>query len=131
MRNSLVNTQQLDVASILSRVIKEDVRTVYKYEKLIGSGAFGSVRLCQRIGCCKKKVAVKTMSRETVSEDITAIESELKVMYDIDSPYIVKLLEVYYDAKYLHIVMEFTNGGDLEGKLAMQPNKRFKEDEVK
>ena len=59
------------------------------------------------------------MSRETVSEDITAIESELKVMYDIDSPYIVKLLEVYYDAKYLHIVMEFTNGGDLEGKLAM------------
>ena len=52
-------------------------------------------------------------------------------MYSIDSPYIVKLLEVYYDAKYLHIVMEYANGGDLEGKLEKQPNKRFKEDDVK
>ena len=131
MRNSLVPSTQIDIASILSRVIKEDVRSVYKYLKLLGTGAFGSVRLCERIGCNKKKVAIKTMSRSVVQEDISAIESELAVMYSIDSPYIVKLLEVYYDAKYLHIVMEYANGGDLEGKLEKQPNKRFKEDDVK
>lgn len=39
------------------------------------------------------------------------IEQELEVMLKVDSPYIVSFYEVYYDTKYIHVVMENVNVG--------------------
>ena len=112
---------------MLKRVVKEDIRSMYKFEKELGSGAFGSVRVCSRIGQEDKKYAVKTIKREIIKEDPASVEAELETMNRLDSPYIVKFHEVFYDDTYLHIVMEHIDGGDLSNRMKKKPDGRFGE----
>ncbi len=46
-------------------------------------------------------------------------------MIRLDSPYIVKVFEVYYDAKYINIVTENLSGGDTFTRMKRQPNSHF------
>lgn len=45
----------------------EDIRRVYKFHKLIGSGSFGSVRLASPILKPEENVAVKSLRRDKLS----------------------------------------------------------------
>ena len=98
----------------MKNIISEDIRDVYRVEKLIGRGAYGSVRLSHRIGLpTQKNYAIKTMLRSQCEDDVFALEEELQVMMKLDSPYIVKFYEVYYDKTYIHMVTEYQSKGDV------------------
>jgi calcium-dependent protein kinase len=41
------------------------------------------------------------------------LSREVQLMHQMDHPNIVKFYDVYEDAKYMHIVMEYLSGGEL------------------
>lgn len=86
----------------------------YDTIKVIGSGAFGVVRLV-RHKSTKKVFAMKSLSKsEMVNKSEQAFFwNERDIMARNNSPWIVKLYHSFQDAKFLYMVMEFMPGGDL------------------
>lgn len=80
---------------------------------MIGGGHFGSVRLVSLRTHPNKFYAVKSILREEIKKDIALLEEELAILQKVDHPNIVKFYESYIDHRYLHIVMEICNGGEL------------------
>jgi serine/threonine kinase 38 len=91
--------------------------TVHDYEplKIIGRGAFGEVRVC-RHKKTNEVVAIKKMKKSDMvnknqekhvraERDILAIAS--------NNPWIVDLKCSFQDERFLYLVMEFLQGGDL------------------
>ncbi|CCA75206.1 related to CBK1-Protein kinase involved in cell wall biosynthesis [Serendipita indica DSM 11827] len=87
-----------------------DFRTV----KLIGKGAFGEVRLVQKVDT-GKIYAMKTLQKdEMVKRDQLAhVRAERDVLAESNSPWVVQLFYSFQDPAYLYLVMEFLPGGDL------------------
>ena len=57
-----------------------DVRKVYKFQKLIGGGHFGTVRLAHRITEPNIKYAIKSMLRQNIKKDVKLLEEELAIL---------------------------------------------------
>ena len=57
-----------------------DVRKVYKFQKLIGGGHFGTVRLAHRITEPSIKYAVKSILRQNIKKDVKLLEEELAIL---------------------------------------------------
>jgi|TARA_B110000285_G_C15100998_1_gene605003 serine/threonine protein kinase len=89
------------------------VRQVYKFQKLVGGGNFGTVRLAHRIKEPNIKYAVKSILRQNIKKDVCLLEEELAILQQVDHPNIIKFHESYIDHKYIHIVMELAEGGEL------------------
>jgi serine/threonine protein kinase len=94
-----------------------DIRKVYKFEKMIGGGHFGTVRLAHRIKVPTIKYAVKSILRQNISKDVRLLEEELEILRQVDHPNIIKFHESYIDYRYIHIVMELATGGELFDKI--------------
>lgn len=82
-----------------------DIRTVYKFEKLIGGGHFGTVRTAHLKTDPDKKYAVKSILKDRIKSDVQMLESELNIIKGMDHPNIIKFHGTYIDYKYVHIVM--------------------------
>lgn len=93
--------------------MRENIRNVYKVEKVIGSGNFGTVRLARPFSNPLKIYAIKSIPREKIESEIQLLEQELLIMMEVDHPNIIKFYECYKDKKYYHIVMEYCEGGEL------------------
>lgn len=84
-----------------------------KKTRALGSGAFGDVELWRhRDG---REFAMKIMSKGHIAamnaqENVT---NERNVMLMTDSPFIVKLSEVFNGPSHIYFLMEFVNGGEL------------------
>lgn len=103
-----------------------DIRTVYKFEKLLGGGHFGTVRLAHRISDPHvARYAVKSILKENIKKDVKLLEEELAILTEVDHPNIIKFHETYIDYRYVHIVMELSEGGELFEKIVEM--KRFSE----
>jgi len=46
----------------------------------------------------------------------------------LDHPNVVKYYETYIDEKFIYLVMEYIDGGELFEKIAQQKNQVFSED---
>ena len=53
---------------LLKNISREDIRLVYTFDKKLGSGAFGSVRIATKDGT-SKKFSVKSIKRELIEGD--------------------------------------------------------------
>ena len=90
----------------------------YKFEKVIGNGHFGTVREAFKIKSNQsKKYAIKSISKESVKGKEKLLQQESENLYILDHPSIIKLYEIYEDAKYVHLVTELWTGGDLLTKI--------------
>lgn len=85
--------------------------------KKIGAGAFGTVRKAYLKSDPEKKFAVKSLKIDLVEQEIDLLEQELQVMYSVDHPNIVKVIQTYKDQDYFHIVMECCQGRELYEEL--------------
>ena len=101
-----------------SRMIKENIRNVYKIGKWLGTGQFGTVRIASPYHNLKEKVAIKSVQREASEEYIRQLEKELRILKDVDHPNIIKFFETYQDQKYFHFVIEYCNGGELFDRIS-------------
>ena len=115
--------------SFLQKINKEDIRLVYTFEKLLGEGGFGSVRLASKTSMPDSQFAVKSIERDEIN--VSDLESELAILLAVDHPYIAKFYEAFLDHKYVHLVVEYCKGGDLstmieqKGKLEEPKVKRI------
>jgi serine/threonine protein kinase len=83
--------------------------------KSLGAGATGKVKL----GFHKEtgfKVAVKIINKEFLSSRPSMrkkVEREIVVMKIVDHPNVLKLYDVYETSKYLFLILEYVEGGEL------------------
>lgn len=94
-------------------------RKLYKIRsKMLGSGAFGKVYQGKSILNPDLHVAIKSFKKkELVSDDMTAIEGEIKNLRALDHPNIIKYFEAGEDSKHIFIVTEFCHGKTLSEYL--------------
>jgi len=103
-----------EVFSNISKIFSTgDIRSKYKFEKVLGTGFFGTVRLAAPKDSPQNIVAVKSLLKSKLKKDIKLLENELSIMQRLDHPNIIKFHESYVDHRYVHIVMEYCSGGEL------------------
>lgn len=99
--------------SVLANISKEDIRFVYTFTLLLGEGAFGSVRIAHKTINPNRNFAVKSILRESIAGEEAELKQELSILFSVDHLNIVRLYEVYLDHKYIHLVTELVDGGDI------------------
>jgi calcium-dependent protein kinase len=93
-----------------------DVRAFYALDSTeLGHGHYGRVRVGTRLDS-GERFAVKTITKSAVSR-MEVLRSEISILRGLDHPNIIKLYEVYEDARYLHLVMELCTGGELFDRI--------------
>eukprot|EP01135_Chromosphaera_perkinsii_P009560 Nk52_evm10s1810 gene=Nk52_evmTU10s1810 len=86
--------------------------------KVIGKGAFGTVKLVQKddtghIYAMKRMVKSEMLEREQVDH----VRAEREILAEANNPWIVQLFYSFQDSKYLYFIMEFLAGGDMMTQL--------------
>jgi len=87
----------------------------YKYGRLIGQGAFGKVNIGLNV-LSGRVVAIKSFNKDKLtinSENMKKILYETNLMQKLNHPNITKILEMFEDDKFILIIMEYINGGNL------------------
>ena len=82
--------------------------------KVIGKGAFGEVRLVQKIDnghIYAMKVLRKTEMVE--KEQVAHVRAERDILVEVDHTWVVKMFYSFQDPENLYLVMEFLAGGDV------------------
>jgi len=62
------------------------------------------------------------MDLTELKDSLDAIKEEFTILTTLDHPNIVKYYETYVDSKYIYMVMEYIDGGELFDKLVEQEN---------
>lgn len=58
------------------------------------------------------------MNKKKLADHLDAIQEEVNILTRLDHPNIVKYYETYVDEKYIYLVMEYIDGGELFEKIA-------------
>jgi len=89
-----------------------DVRTKYHVSLTeIGHGHYGIVRRCMD-RTTNEWYAVKSIRKAKVKK-IEVLKREISILKEVTHPHIIELVDVFEDAKYLHLVTELCTGGEL------------------
>merc|ERR1719318_2368559 len=82
--------------------------------KVIGKGAFGEVRLVQKIDN-GHVYAMKVLRKSEMveKEQVAHVRAERDVLVEVDHTWVVKMFYSFQDADALYLVMEFLPGGDV------------------
>lgn len=89
------------------------LREVYRIGKMLGSGAFGEVRVCmhRENGVMR---AFKVLKKATMDDDEKRMFfNEINVLRNLDHPNILKMYEFFEDEKRYYIVTDICKGGEL------------------
>lgn len=94
---------------------KNQVKRLYDVEiEPVGKGAFAKVFKGSLKTNPSVKVAIKVFKKASLtSSGLKAIREEVKVLWKLDHPHIVKYNEVYEDSKHVFIVTEYLEGKTL------------------
>ena len=103
-----------------------------KYEinpKCLGAGNFGKVFLGTSVADKSFKVAIKTLPKAKLIDQLDAIKDEMKILSTLDHPNIIKYYETFESPKYIYIVMEYCAGGELFDRITKN-KETFSEESV-
>ncbi|KAL9182720.1 hypothetical protein ACHAXT_003999 [Thalassiosira profunda] len=78
---------------------------------ILGTGHYGCVRECVH-RATGAKYAVKSLDKRKASR-LDHVQREIELLESIDHPGIMKMVDCYEDADYVHIVSERYTGGEL------------------
>ncbi len=94
----------------------KDIKTKYDIDpREIGHGHYGVVRKAKnrKTG---EAFAIKTIRKAKVSR-LDSLRREIDILTTVDHPHIIKLVDVYEDDKYLHLVTELCTGGEMFDRI--------------
>uniref|UniRef100_A0A915IE39 Serine/threonine-protein kinase tricornered n=1 Tax=Romanomermis culicivorax TaxID=13658 RepID=A0A915IE39_ROMCU len=82
--------------------------------KVIGRGAFGEVRLVQKVDT-GVVYAMKILRKIDMleKEQVAHVRAERDILSEVDCEWVVKMFYSFQDASNLYLVMEFLPGGDM------------------
>ena len=92
----------------------------------LGSGSFGTVYKVERKIDHKIYVIKSVRISELSYGEQTEAINEVKILAQLDSPYVVTYYDSFMDAESLKIVMEYCNKGDLQSLLKKAKSKKVK-----
>jgi calcium-dependent protein kinase len=93
-----------------------DVRVKYHINpKELGHGHYGVVRKCMNRQT-NEWYAIKSIRKAKVSK-IEVLKREIEILKEVRHPNIIELIDVFEDAKYLHLVTELCTGGELFDRI--------------
>ena len=86
--------------------------------KVIGKGAFGEVRLVQKVDT-GHVYAMKILRKADMveKEQVAHVRAERDILVEADHQWVVKMFYSFQDPANLYLVMEFLPGGDLMSLL--------------
>ena len=86
----------------------------YHFDRTLGTGSFGRVKLAKhkKDG---KYVAIKILKKSELIKlkQVDHILNEIKILSMIDHPFLVYTDGFTQDSKFLYVVLELVNGGEL------------------
>jgi calcium-dependent protein kinase len=94
-------------------ILHKDISDDYSFGKILGKGHFGIVRKAYSKADPQFIVAIKSIEKRKVSENIDLLKNEVEILSSLDHPNIIKFYDSYEDTKFLHLVTEFCSGGEL------------------
>lgn len=91
--------------------------------RAIGEGAFGEVFKVRHIST-GNLYAIKMISKQKIlaKNMLAQLRRELRIMYSLDHPYIIKLYNHFEDDKNFFLIMQLADGGALFNKLVKVHN---------
>lgn len=110
-----IRQEILHKEAILQRNKRKKIKAKdYEPLTIIGKGAFGEVRLCKD-KMTNEIVAIKKMNKSEMiqKKQVTHIMAEKEILANSNNQWIVDLKCSFTDEKFLYLVMEFLQGGDL------------------
>lgn len=86
----------------------------FSIKQTLGTGTFGRVKLAQG-KTDKKYYALKLMKKDFLikQKQVDHILSEISILNMIDNPFCVKMYGISQNDRYLYILMEYIQGGEL------------------
>lgn len=102
----------------------------YTVVRKIGEGAFGEAILA-RIKPAGKQVVIKKINMNRMSlKEKESSRKEVTVLSQLKHSNIVSFVDSFEAQGYLHIVMDFCDGGDLHQMIRAQKNVHFPEEKI-
>ncbi|XP_034514623.1 calcium/calmodulin-dependent protein kinase type 1 isoform X2 [Ailuropoda melanoleuca] len=94
----------------------EDIRDIYDFRDVLGTGAFSEVILAEdkRI---HKLVAIKCIAKKALEGKEGSMENEIAVLHRIKHPNIVALDDIYESGGHLYLIMQLVSGGELFDRI--------------
>jgi serine/threonine-protein kinase ULK/ATG1 len=81
----------------------------------IGKGQFGQVFTCHLKTDPSKVFAVKIIQKKILNPRLfNNLKNEINILTKINSPYVIKLVDIQRTENNYYLIMELCNGGDLE-----------------
>ena len=89
----------------IKNLAKDVITNRYQFEKPLGEGGFGSVKVASLKKDPSKKYAIKSIKKEEFKS-----ASEMRMVLQMDHPNLVKIYKCVYDSHYVHFVMKYIEG---------------------
>lgn len=103
----------------------------YIYPTFLGTGTYGKVFLAHNVANKDIKAAIKTLSKKKLSDQaISDIKEEIQILQTLDHPNIIKYFETFENEKFMYLVMEHWEGGELFERLTDETAGKFTEQEA-
>ncbi|CAL1130642.1 unnamed protein product [Cladocopium goreaui] len=124
---SQLRRSAFDRGSVLGREFfltkgQQDVWDVYRREKQLGTGSFGTAYQAVNIKTHEERV-IKAVKKSRTALPLDEIEQEILIMRQIDHPHMVRLFEWYEDGNRVYLVLDYLKGGSLKDVI-VQLNKK-------
>eukprot|EP00826_Nyctotherus_ovalis_P065028 TRINITY_DN9548_c0_g1_i5.p2 TRINITY_DN9548_c0_g1~~TRINITY_DN9548_c0_g1_i5.p2 ORF type:complete len:196 (+),score=53.15 TRINITY_DN9548_c0_g1_i5:69-656(+) len=106
------------VAKLRRVSISLNITADFTFDRLLGKGNFAKVHLAHRRD--NKVFAVKSIEKAKILEhprNTRSMHCEIDVMRRLNHEGIIALHEVYENARYVHLVLEYLEGGELLQRL--------------
>uniref|UniRef100_A0A8V0ZKG5 Calcium/calmodulin dependent protein kinase I n=1 Tax=Gallus gallus TaxID=9031 RepID=A0A8V0ZKG5_CHICK len=94
----------------------EDIRRIYDFREVLGTGAFSEVVLAEE-RATQKLVAIKCIAKKALEGKEASIENEIAVLHKIKHPNIVALDDIYESSSHLYLIMQLVSGGELFDRI--------------
>ncbi|XP_039766161.1 calcium/calmodulin-dependent protein kinase type 1 isoform X3 [Ornithorhynchus anatinus] len=94
----------------------EDIRDIYDFRDVLGTGAFSEVMLAEE-KTTQKLVAIKCIAKKALEGKESSIENEIAVLHKIKHPNIVALDDIYESGGHLYLIMQLVSGGELFDRI--------------
>ncbi|XP_075064749.1 calcium/calmodulin-dependent protein kinase type 1D [Mixophyes fleayi] len=94
----------------------EDIKKIFEFKEVLGSGAFSEVVLAED-KITGKLFAVKCIPKKALKGKESSIENEIAVLKKIKHENIVALEDIYESPSHLYLVMQLVSGGELFDRI--------------
>nr|XP_019603856.1 PREDICTED: calcium/calmodulin-dependent protein kinase type 1 isoform X1 [Rhinolophus sinicus] len=94
----------------------EDIRNIYDFREVLGTGAFSEVILAEDKRT-QKLVAIKCIAKKALEGKEGSMENEIAVLHKIKHPNIVALDDIYESGGHLYLIMQLVSGGELFDRI--------------